>query len=67
MHTSLLDEDILKNIAGIDADVNEDEDMNQIQVIHHSSYYDMENLKATLKNNTKTNLVYLAQKYKALM
>ncbi len=39
MHTSLLDKDILKNIGGmdnnsfvkiIDADVNDDEDMNQI-------------------------------------
>ncbi len=34
----------------IDEDVNYDEDMNQIQVIHHSSYYDIENLKSSLKN-----------------
>ncbi len=61
MHTSFLDEDIRKNIGGvennsfvkiIDADVDEDEDegMNQIQVMHYSSYYDIENLKSTLKN-----------------
>ncbi len=59
MHTSFLDEDILKNINGvddnsfvkiIDADVDEDEDMHQIQVMHHSSYYDIENLISTLKN-----------------
>ncbi len=55
----MLDEDIFKNIGGvdnnsfvkiIDADVDEDEDMNQIQVMHHSSYYVIENLKTTLKN-----------------
>ncbi len=34
----------------IDTDVNVDEDMNQMKVIHHSSYYDIENLKSTLKN-----------------
>ena len=59
MHTTLLDEDILKNIGGvennsfvkiIDADIDEDDDMNQIQVMHHSSYYDFENLKSTLNN-----------------
>ncbi len=48
MHASFLDENILKNIGGvdnnsflkiIDMDVN-DEDMNHIQMIHHSSYCD---------------------------
>ncbi len=43
VHTSLLDEHILKNIGGVennssvkivDANVDEDDDMNQIQVMH---------------------------------
>ncbi len=82
MHTSLLDEDILKTIGGVvnhsfvnivDADIDEDEDMNQIQVMHHSSYYDFENLKATLKNYTNkfsifsTNIQSINAKFNELL
>jgi hypothetical protein len=57
---TVIDQNILKNIGGvennsfvkiIDADIDENDDMNQVRVIHHSSYYDFENLKSTLNKH----------------
>ncbi len=34
----------------IDTYIDEDENINQIPMMHHSSYYDIDNLESTLNN-----------------